>query len=99
MAWVKVWAAGLDSPEVWQLAIYLSIDPDSVVAKLIRVVEWFSEHAKGNSAPKDVKQLLDSKVKRVGFCDAMIKYGLMQEYNGKVTLEGSSLLRWVVVRQ
>lgn len=64
----------------------LSIDPDAVVGKLLRVWAWFDEHTEDGNAPSVTKTLLDRQVGVAGFCDVMISAGWMTEMNSTITL-------------
>jgi hypothetical protein len=96
--WIKFDTSTSDKPEVWAIASQLSIDPDAVVGKLLRVWAWFDEQtengkARGNAdgnaisvttsvTPSVTKALLDRRVGVTGFCDAMIQSGWMSEDDG-----------------
>lgn len=84
--WIKFEAATLDKPEVWQVAAALSIDPDAVLGKLLRVWVWFDQHTEEGNAPSVTKMLLDRQVSVPGFCDAMIDAGWMLEADDAVEL-------------
>ena len=86
MAWIKFDIGTSEKPEVWQIAGQLSLDPDSVVGKLLRVWAWFDEHTTDGNAPSVTKALLDSKLRVIGFCDAMVGCGWMLESNGQISL-------------
>jgi hypothetical protein len=77
--WIKFETSTSDKPEVWAIAESLSIDPDAVVGKLLRVWAWFDDHTEKGNAPSVTKALLDRRVGVTGFCDAMILSGWMIE--------------------
>lgn len=86
MSWIKFETATSDKPEVWQISTLLSIDPDAVVGKLLRVWAWFDSHTVNGNAPTVTKTLLDAHVRVTGFCDAMIECGWMISENGSIQL-------------
>lgn len=49
MSWIKFETGTPDKPEVWEIAQHLSIDPDAVVGKLLRVWSWFDAHTISDS--------------------------------------------------
>lgn len=84
--WLKFEKSTSDKPEVWAMADALSIDPDAVVGKLLRVWSWFDEQSEEGNAPSVSKSLLDRRVGVTGFCDSMVSCGWMQEEGGEVVL-------------
>jgi len=70
--WIKFELATPDKPEVWAIAAALSIDPDAVVGKLLRVWGWFDQQTENGNAPSVSKMLLDRLVGVSGFCNAVI---------------------------
>ena len=81
--WIKFEIATPDKPEVWQIAETLSIEPDAVVGKLMRVWSWFDQQTELGNAPSVSKMLLDRLVGVTGFCKAVIDSGWMND-DGKV---------------
>jgi chorismate mutase len=77
--WIKFELATPDKPEVWAIAASLSIDPDAVVGKLLRVWGWFDQQTENGNAPSVSKMLLDRLVGVSGFCKAVIDAGWMQD--------------------
>jgi len=75
--WLKFETATLDKPEVWAIAQDLSIDPDAVIGKLLRVWSWFDQQSTIGNAPSVTKALLDRCAGVTGFCDSVIKAGWM----------------------
>lgn len=100
--WLKVEVCTGDKPEVWTIAEMLSIDPDAVVGKLIRIWAWFDQQTldgnaggnassvtSGNAVSVSVSAtmaLLDRKVGVTGFCQAMVSVGWMADSGGTLTL-------------
>jgi len=84
--WIKFETATSDKPEVWVIASALSIDPDAVVGKLLRVWAWFDQHTESGNAKSVTKMLLDRNVGVTGFCDAVIASGWMTERDGEIQL-------------
>lgn len=81
--WIKFEIATPDKPEVWQIAESLSIDPDAVVGKLLRVWSWFDQQTENGNAPSVSKLLLDRLVGVTGFCKVVIESGWMID-DGKI---------------
>jgi chorismate mutase len=77
--WIKFELATPDKPEVWAIAAALSIDPDAVVGKLLRVWGWFDQQTENGNAPSVSKMLLDRLVGVTGFCKAVIDADWMQD--------------------
>lgn len=65
--WIKFEICTPDKAEVWQIADTLSIDPDAVVGKLLRVWIWFDQQTENGNAPSVTKKLLDRSVGVLGF--------------------------------
>lgn len=84
--WIKFEASTLDKAEVWQIAADLSIDPDAVLGKLLRVWVWFDQHTEEGNAPSVTKMLLDRQVGVTGFCDAMVGAGWMDDDGDSIGL-------------
>jgi chorismate mutase len=77
--WIKFELATPDKPEVWAIAASLSIDPDAVVGKLLRVWGWFDQQTENGNAPSVSKMLLDRLVGVTGFCKAVIDADWMHD--------------------
>ncbi len=77
--WIKFELATPDKPEVWAIAAALSIDPDAVVGKLLRVWGWFDQQTENGNAPSVSKMLLDRLVGVTGFCKAVIDADWMHD--------------------
>lgn len=84
--WIKFELATPDKPEVWAIAASLSIDPDAVVGKLMRVWGWFDQQTENGNAPSVSKMLLDRLVGVTGFCKAVIDAGWMLDDGSTLTL-------------
>lgn len=84
--WIKFELATPDKPEVWAIAASLSIDPDAVVGKLMRVWGWFDQQTENGNAPSVSKMLLDRLVGVNGFCKAVIDAGWMLDDGSTLTL-------------
>ena len=84
--WIKFELSTPDKPEVWAIADSLSIDPDAVVGKLMRVWGWFDQQTETGNAPSVSKMLLDRLVGVNGFCKAVIDAGWMQDDGSTLTL-------------
>jgi len=84
--WIKFDTSTPDKPEVWAIAEQLSMDPDAVVGKLLRVWAWFDDHTEKGNAPSVTKALLDRRVGVSGFCSAMVSAGWLVESDGVLTI-------------
>jgi hypothetical protein len=84
--WIKFELATPDKPEVWAIAATLSIDPDAVVGKLLRVWGWFDQQTENGNAPSVSKMLLDRLVGVTGFCNAVIDAEWMTDDGVTLTL-------------
>jgi hypothetical protein len=88
--WIKFETSTPDKLEVAAIAMELSIDPDAVVGKLLRIWTWFDLHTQDGNAdsvtPSVTKSLLDRHVGVTGFCEAMISVGWMVQSESSVTL-------------
>ena len=77
--WIKMETALPDKPEVWQMAGILSIDPDAVIGKLLRVWAWFDSHTTDGNAVGVTYALLDRIAGVTGFAEAMTFCGWLNE--------------------
>ena len=75
--WIKFEKATLDKPEVFEMATELSIDPDAVIGKLLRVWNWFDDQSENGNASVTVSALLDRYAGVTGFTQAMETVGWM----------------------
>jgi len=77
--WIKMEVRLPDKPEVWQMAGILSIDPDSVVGKLLRVWAWFDSHTEDGNAVGVSFPLVDRIAGVTGFAEAMALSGWLNQ--------------------
>lgn len=84
--WIKFEIGTSDKSEVWAIAQALTIDPDAVVGKLLRVWAWFDQHTEEGNAPIVTKMLLDRIVGVTGFCNSVIAAGWMTESESEISL-------------
>ena len=84
--WIKFETSTSDKPEVWYIASKLSIDPDAVVGKLLRIWVWFDAQSLNGNAPSVTKLLLDRQVGVTGFCNSMIESGWMLDDGSEIRL-------------
>lgn len=77
MTWIKFDLSTPDKPEVWQIADALTIEPDAVIGKLLRIWAWFDQHTKDGNASSVSVSFLDRLVSATGFCKTMILVGWM----------------------
>lgn len=80
--WIKVEVITPDKPEIYRLAEILSIDPDSVLGKLIRIWAWADQqtidgNANGNAASV-TKNAIDRIAFLPGFADALLQVGWLK---------------------
>ena len=73
--WIKFETTTPDKPEVFEIAEALSIDPDAVVGKCLRVWSWFDQYTENGNAPVTVRALLDRVTGVTGFCNSLEKVG------------------------
>ena len=81
--WIKFEHATLDKPEVLKMAETLSIDPDEVVGKLLRVWIWFDQQSTNGDAggvtSVTLMKFIDRHVGRQGFAACMKLVGWLDE--------------------
>jgi hypothetical protein len=80
--WIKVQHVTPDKPEVHQIAERLSIDPDAVVGKLLRVWIWADQQTFNGNARGVTVSLVDRITGVSGFADAMVHCGWLLSDNG-----------------
>lgn len=85
-AWMKVELELPDKPEVFAIATKLSIDPDLVPTKLIRVWAWFDKHTKDGNAAGVTPTLLDRITGVTGFGEAMLSVGWLKSDGGSLSV-------------
>jgi hypothetical protein len=77
--WMKVELELPDKPEVHAIAGMLSIDPDLVVGKLLRVWQWFDKHTTDGNAYGVTYSLVDRITSITGFGEAMSFVGWLEQ--------------------
>jgi hypothetical protein len=77
--WMKVELDLPDKPEVFRIASILSLDPDSVVGKLVRVWSWFDKHTEDGNAHSVTFALVDRITGVTGFAEAMTFAGWLEQ--------------------
>lgn len=85
-SWIKIEVNTIDKPEVLAIAEHLKIDEYAVLGKLTSLWIWFDSQTKTGCTSVVSKETLDTKVKKKGFCDAMIKVNWMIEKDGSIIL-------------
>ena len=70
--WIKVEHWTPDKPEVYQIAETLSIDPDAVTGKLLRIWIWADQQTLNGDAHSVTRASLDRLAGVSGFTDAMV---------------------------
>ncbi|MGL9720119.1 DnaT-like ssDNA-binding domain-containing protein [Symbiopectobacterium sp.] len=87
--WIKVEVITPDKPEVHRLAEILSIDPDSVLGKLIRIWAWADQQTIDGNANGNAASVTKNAIDRIaflhGFADALLQVGWLK-------VEGSTLV-------
>lgn len=88
--WIKVEVITPDKPEIYHLAERLSLDPDAVLGKLIRLWVWADlQTIDGNAncnAVSVTKNAIDRITFATGFADALISVGWLTESDGKLSI-------------
>lgn len=84
--WMKIELELPDKPEVHAIASTLSIDPDAVVGKLIRVWQWFDKHTEDGNAFGVTYSLLDRITGVTGFGEAMMFAGWLEQNDKYLTM-------------
>src|SRR5438477_284846 len=69
--WMMIDLELADKPEVHHIASILSLDPDAVVGKLIRVWSWFDKQTVDGNASSVTLSLIDRLAAHNGFASAM----------------------------
>jgi len=93
--WIKIEHWTPDKPEVFRIAELLTIDPDAVSGKLLRIWIWADQQTiDGNAAVTQMyakcnaggvtKKLIDRLASVTGFADAMVAVGWLEEVAGGV---------------
>lgn len=77
--WIKVEVITPDKPEIYHLAERLSLDPDAVLGKLIRLWVWVDQQTIDGNANCNAASVTKNAIDRItfatGFADALISVG------------------------
>lgn len=80
--WIKVEVITPDKPEIYRLAEILSIDPDSVLGKLIRIWAWADQQTIDGNANCNAASVTKNAIDRIaflpGFADALLQVGWLK---------------------
>ena len=77
--WIKLEKNTPDKPEIFEMAELLSIDPDAVLGKLIRVWCWVDSNSSDGHIKSVTPVLIDRLTMSQGFADAMTSVGWLEE--------------------
>ena len=77
--WIKLEKNTPDKPEIFEMAEILSIDPDAVLGKLIRVWCWIDSNSSDGHIKSVTPVLIDRLTMSLGFADAMTEVGWLKE--------------------
>ena len=77
--WIKLEKNTPDKPEIFEMAEILSIDPDAVLGKLIRVWCWVDSNSSDGHIKSVTPVLIDRLTMSQGFADAMTQVGWLEE--------------------
>jgi len=77
--WIKLEKNTPDKPEIFEMAEMLSIDPDAVLGKLIRVWCWVDSNSSDGHIKSVTPVLIDRLTMSQGFADAMKTVGWLDE--------------------
>ncbi|MEH2922390.1 DNA replication domain protein [Samsonia erythrinae] len=80
-SWIKVEVITPDKPEIHKMAEELSIDPDAVLGKLVRIWAWADQQTIDGNAGSVTKSVLDRIAFVTGFADSLINVGWLA-YDG-----------------
>jgi hypothetical protein len=84
--WVKVEKTTPRKPEVLRIAAKLGIDPDHAFGLCFRFWSWCDDNLTQSNAAGVTLALVDSLVGRVGFADAMVLAGWLQDDGDSFTV-------------
>lgn len=88
--WIKVEVITPDKPEIYHLAERLSLDPDAVLGKLIRLWVWADQQTIDGNANCNAVSVTKNAIDRItfatGFADALISVGWLTECDGKLSI-------------
>ncbi len=76
--WIKIEHALPEKPEVDRLADLLSIEPDAVVGKLVRLWSWADQHSLDGNGVSVTEKSIDRRVSHSGFAAALRKVGWLE---------------------
>ena len=77
--WIKIEKSTPDKPEIFEMAEILSIDPDAVMGKLIRVWGWMDSNSDNGHIKSVTNVLIDRVTMSQGFADAMKSVGWLED--------------------
>ncbi|MCZ4677286.1 DnaT-like ssDNA-binding domain-containing protein [Citrobacter sedlakii] len=79
-----------NKPEIYHLAERLSLDPDAVLGKLIRLWVWADQQTIDGNANCNAVSVTKNAIDRItfatGFADALISVGWLTESDGKLSI-------------
>ena len=84
--WMKIELELPDKPEIHSMAGILTLDPDAIVGKLIRVWQWFDKHTTDGNAYGVTFALLDRITGVTGFGEAMMFVGWLEQNDKYLTM-------------
>lgn len=88
-SWIKIEVITPDKPEIYQLAEILSLDPDAVLGKLIRIWVWADQQTIDGNANSNAVSVTKSAIDRIafhrGFSDSLLQVGWLR-YEGSVLI-------------
>jgi hypothetical protein len=80
--WIKIEVITPDKPEIYELSELLSLDPDAVLGKLIRIWAWADQQTIDGNAKSNATSVTKIAIDRMafmpGFADAMLKVGWLK---------------------
>lgn len=77
--WVKIEKSTPDKPEIFEIAEELSIDPDAVIGKLVRVWCWIDSNSADGHIKSVTHVLIDRLTSHKGFALAMENCGWLEK--------------------
>lgn len=84
--WIKMQKDTPDKPEVLAIASRLSIDPDAVTGKLVRIWSWFDTHTTDGNASCVTYAFLDRLAGVTGFAEQMALVGWLLQNGHDLSL-------------
>lgn len=80
--WIKIEVITPDKPEIYELSELLSLDPDAVLGKLIRIWAWADQQTIDGNAKSNATSVTKIAIDRMafmsGFAEAMLKVGWLK---------------------